>query len=68
MPEVLKILRGVYPELAEGLRMTYVGVRTVVGQSLKVVFLESKWGEILEKSKTALIPSNHPPFSPGCTF
>ena len=28
-------LRGVYPELAEGLRMTNSGIRRVVGQPLK---------------------------------
>ena len=29
-----EILRGVYPELAEGLRMTVAGIRLVVGQPL----------------------------------
>jgi hypothetical protein len=31
----MEILRGVYPELAEGLRMTKDGKRKAVGQSLE---------------------------------
>ncbi len=61
-----KNLRGSGTYTSEILRLA--PQNDVVGQPLKVVFLESKWGEILEKTNTYLIPSNHPPFSPRCTF
>jgi hypothetical protein len=35
---------------------------------VKAAFSVSKRGKINEKIGTYLVPSNQPPFSPGCTF